>query len=236
MIDPTIELMNRRDVELADFSPGTIGPEIMKQGPSPDLKLGCVPMTVKEAGRSQPASHRFHMPVNHIAGSISLGEVKSQDKQVGFGGQFFNGLQGWARNGLASPGQKGSGLLTECLRVSGLVDVPDLLLDLRPDGLPAFFAAVPNFEKGVQETFDDGDGHKQSAPGFLGGSPAVGINGLWGIIRGNVLGFLLELTIGFGQGRFISVQSDGGPQDAIRSHRGGNIGFVPIEASVFFIG
>jgi hypothetical protein len=39
MIDPAIKLMNRRDVVLADFSPGTIRPEIMKQRPSPDLKL-----------------------------------------------------------------------------------------------------------------------------------------------------------------------------------------------------
>ena len=106
-------------------------------------------MTVKETGIRQPAVHRFHMAVNHIAGPISLWEVISQDKQVGFGPQFFNGLQGWARNGLASPGQKGSALLTEFLRVSSLVDVPDLLLDLRPDGLPTFFAAVSNSEKGV---------------------------------------------------------------------------------------
>ena len=106
-------------------------------------------MAVKETGIRQPAVHRFHMPVNHIAGPIGLWEVKGQDKQVSFGGQFFNGLQGWARNSLARPGQKGSGLLTELLRVSGLVDVPNLLLDLRPDDLPAFFAAIPNFEKGV---------------------------------------------------------------------------------------
>ena len=106
-------------------------------------------MTVKETGIRQPAVHRFHMTINHVAGSIGLGEVISQDKQVGFGAQFFNGLQGWARNGLASPGQKSSGLLAEMVRVSGLIDVPDLLLDLRPDRLPALFAAVSNFEKGV---------------------------------------------------------------------------------------
>ena len=106
-------------------------------------------MAVKETGIRQPAGHRFHMPVNHIAGPIGLGEVVSQDKQVGFGPQFFNGLQGWARNGLTSPGQKGGGQLTEFLRVNGPVDVPDLLLDLRPDCLPPLFTAVSNFEESV---------------------------------------------------------------------------------------
>ena len=106
-------------------------------------------MAVKETGIRQPAVHWFHMAINHIAGPISLGEVKGQDKQVGFGAQFFNSLQSWARNVLASPGQKGSGLLAEFLRVSGPVDVPDLLLDLRPDRLPTLFAAISNFEKGV---------------------------------------------------------------------------------------
>ena len=106
-------------------------------------------MTVKETSIRQPAAHRFQMAVNHIAGSIGLWEVKSQDKQVGFGPQLFNGLQGWARKGLASPGQKVSGLLTKFLRVSGVIDVPNLLLDFRPERLPAFFAAVSNFEKGM---------------------------------------------------------------------------------------
>ena len=106
-------------------------------------------MTVKETGIRQPAVHRFHMAVNHIAGPISLGEVKSQDKLVGFGAQFFNRGQGWARDGLSSPVQKVSDLLSEVLSISGLVDVPDLLLNIGPDRLPPFLAAVANFEESV---------------------------------------------------------------------------------------
>jgi hypothetical protein len=90
-----------------------------------------------------------HMAVNHIAGAMSLGKIKSQDKLIGFGRQFFDGFQGSSRHGLLGPFKKGAHSLTKVVSITGVIDVPNLLLNIIEDRLPAFLAAVADFEEGM---------------------------------------------------------------------------------------
>jgi hypothetical protein len=133
MIDPIIKVVSGRDVKLTNFGSWAIRLEIMKQSPGADLEFGRVPMAVKETGIRQPAGHRFHVPIKHIAGAVSLGEVKGQDKLIGFGAQFLDGFQSRTRDGVLRPGQQVSGQLSEILGISRVVDIPDPLLNIRPD-------------------------------------------------------------------------------------------------------
>ncbi len=73
--------MGRGLVGLLYLGAGTIRPEVMKQGPGAYLFFSRRPMTVKETGTEQPAGHRFHVPVNHVAGAVSGGVVKGQRKE-----------------------------------------------------------------------------------------------------------------------------------------------------------
>ncbi len=48
------------------------------------------------------------------------------------------------------------------------------------EGLFQVFSTLTDFDKSVQETFKDDDQREQAAPGFLGGFPAIGVDGwLW---------------------------------------------------------
>jgi len=88
----------------------------------------------------------------------------------------------------------------------------------------------------VQETFDDGQFRKQALPRFLGGDPAICIDGLRSIVRADLLRFVLKGGLGSAEGRFIRLQRERGTQNTIAPHRGGNVSFVPIEAGVLLIG
>jgi hypothetical protein len=56
---------------------------------------------------------------------------------------------------LAGPSLKVSHLLPKRVGVGGLINIPDLVLDGAKECFEAVLTALTNFEKSVQETFDD---------------------------------------------------------------------------------
>ncbi len=62
---------------------------------------------------------------------------------------------------------EGLNALFEGIRVRGVVDIPDLLFDVLVHALEALLTARADFEKSVQEAFNNGHPWKQSSPGFL---------------------------------------------------------------------
>ena len=81
---------------LADFGAGTVGVEIVKQGPGADLILSRHQMAMEVTGGIQAAVEGVKGAVKHIAGAIGIGTVKSQGKAVGFGAELEDGRQGGA--------------------------------------------------------------------------------------------------------------------------------------------
>ena len=108
----------------------------------------------------------------------------------------------------------------ECCRVDGMVGVPDALTDFSQAGRHPFLAAGADLEEGMQEAFDDGDTREELAPGVLRRSPAVRVHRLWGIVWVQLLGFLLEVLIGFLQAVRIRPQRERSAQHAIGTHCG----------------
>ncbi len=74
-------------------------------------------MTVKETGTEQPAGHRFHVPVNHVAGAVSGGVVKGQKEGIGFGTQLGNRLKGCSCDLILTPAFEGYQALLELVGV-----------------------------------------------------------------------------------------------------------------------
>ena len=131
MINKAIELVEGRLKVLTDFGTRAKGLEVVKQGPGPDLILGRQEMTVKVASGRQAAVKRVKQAVNHIAGTMSMGVVKSEYKAVSFGTEFQDGRESGASHLLLSPGLKSMNLPIEVITVVGVIDVPHPLLDVR---------------------------------------------------------------------------------------------------------
>jgi hypothetical protein len=60
-----------------------------------------------------------------------------------------------------------------------------------------FFGTIPDFDQGMEKTPDHGDLVEQSFPCILSGWPAIGIDGIRGIIGIDRWGFAGKDTIGF---------------------------------------
>ncbi len=95
---------------------------------------------------------------------------------------------------------------------------------------------IPDSQDGVQKTLDQTHRRQECSPGIHRGLPAIGIHGLRVIIRLNLLGFPLKLTIGRREILFACAHTDGCPPKALFSDRSGNIDLFPGNGAVFFIG
>ena len=98
------------------------------------------------------------------------------------------------------------------------------------------FAAVADFEEGVQKARDQRHLGKQTPPRGLRGRPAIGVDRRGRVIWLDLLGFYLELPIRFRQVMLIGLPRDGGVQDTIVPHGSGDKDLVPIQPSVFLVG
>ena len=65
----------------------------MEKRPSADAILSGHEMTVKGFARKEEAVHVVHMAVDHIAGTIGMGEVIDDGKEVGLETELENGIQ-----------------------------------------------------------------------------------------------------------------------------------------------
>ena len=66
-------------------------------------------------------------------------------------------------------------------------------MNLRIESLVAPLGAVSDLEKGMKEALDHGDGSEESLPRLLGGDPAIGIDGLGGVVRVEGVSLILEV-------------------------------------------
>jgi hypothetical protein len=105
--------------------------------------------------------------------------VESQNKGIGFGTEFIDGLQGWSCEVLTSPQLKVSHLAEEVRAVSGSVDVPNLPLNLCIELLIAPFRPISDFEKSVQEALNDNNAGKEGQPCVSSRTPAICIDCSW---------------------------------------------------------
>ncbi len=76
----------------------------MHHGPASNLEFCRHQVSVKVASTVQAARHRFHVPVNHIAGAISIRMLKSQQESAGFDAKFVNGGSGSTLKASLCPG------------------------------------------------------------------------------------------------------------------------------------
>lgn len=77
------------------------------------------------------------MTVNHVAGAVGSRPVKGKGEAIRFGSKLVNGLESRPSQCLAGPLLEVSNQTEERLTVRGLVDVPDLLLNIAVNGLEA---------------------------------------------------------------------------------------------------
>lgn len=191
---------------------------------------------MKEVGAHEPAIHRVHMAIDHVAGAVGVREVKGQEKGILLGAELFDGFKSCAVDRLFGPSEKGSDLLAEISGCLGMIDIPDLLLDGWKEGLEPFLAAITDPDEGVQEAFDDHDGGKERSPGILGSLPAICIDCLGCIFGLQVTSFFLKTAIRLGERCFVGVQRQGSTQHTIVAHRRRNVAFLAVEMDVLFIG
>lgn len=76
---------------LTDLGSRAIGSEIVEQSPTANLQFRGTPMPVKETRAEEPAGQRLHMAVNHIARTMGIRIVESQNEGFSLGTQFFDG-------------------------------------------------------------------------------------------------------------------------------------------------
>ena len=72
VIHKAIDFMSGRLEFFTDIGSRTIMPETMKKCPSSNFFLSRNQMSMKIASIEKPPVHRYHVAVNHIAGSMGI--------------------------------------------------------------------------------------------------------------------------------------------------------------------
>ena len=79
-----------------DFGARAVGVKVVKQSPGADVVFSRHEMTMKVTSLIQAAVEWVKMAVNHIAGAIGVGMIKSQDKAVSVRTELEDSFQGRA--------------------------------------------------------------------------------------------------------------------------------------------
>ncbi len=236
VVNETVELVRWRRKALGARRPRTIGQKVGQQSIGPNGILSGHQVTVKIACQVKAPILMIHQAVEHIAGAVGHREGIRFDKFGRTRTQLEHGSQaGAGRERLNRPGFQG---FTGCGELSGgggVIGVPDSFTNFG-EMLRGTFAAIADFDKGVQETDDNGNRGEECPPGGLGGSPAVSVDGGGLIVGLDVLGLSLELLVGFGQVLFIRVQGHRRAQHTVIPHGGRHIHLRAVQSGVFLIG
>lgn len=132
-----------------DVGSGAVGHKVVKEHPSAELEFGGAPVSMEMASRKEPAVEWDHVSVNHVASTIGGRMVESESKLVCFGGEFMHGIESGTSQGLVGPLFEISHQAKESLAVGGVIDVPNLLLNVAETGLETPLGPVSDLEKGV---------------------------------------------------------------------------------------
>jgi len=97
---------------------------------------------MEETRAEQPASHRLHMAVNHVTGTVGARMVKGLDETLCFGTQLIDSLKRRAADRRLRPLFKRGDSLAKLFRVRGMINIPNALFDVGVDRLQRPFTAV----------------------------------------------------------------------------------------------
>ena len=139
----------------------------MEQGPGTDLVLGGHEMAMKVASIVEVAGKGIELAVEYVAGAVSQWVLKGKDKQVGFGVEFEDGVQGWASHILLGPLLEVGDLLQEVVGMVSMVDFPNLLLN-GAEGVFEMLGAVANGQESMKKAQDDGESEVGSPAARVG--------------------------------------------------------------------
>lgn len=200
-------------------------------------------MAVKETGAHEPAVKGDHVAVDHVAGTMGVREIESEEEDIpstgsghcGFGGEFDNGFQSGSGQGVLRPGEEGGDTLAKVFGRGAAVDVPHHAGDGRKQVLIAFLTAVTDAEESMQEAFENDNGGEERLPGVLGRFPAVCVEGLGGVGGRQLLRFVAKTTIGVGQCSLVRRRGHGCTQDTIGAHGHGNVGLLAVDMDVLLV-
>src|SRR5262245_37722005 len=131
--------------------------------------------------------HPPHLTVEHIAGAVAAGVTIRHRVTTTLAAQVQDVLQHDPADVPPSPLPEPTQPLSEAPPVHSVVRLPDLPRDLRKLVLQVL-GPVPDLEPAVQEAEEDDHPAKQRLPGRLRALPAVGVDGLGGVVGGCVLG------------------------------------------------
>src|SRR5512135_51436 len=180
------------------------------------------------------AVHSPHDPVEHVAGAMPPG-VAVRDREPGtLTAEIQDRLQDHPGQYAWSPLPEPTQALSEPATVGRMVRLPDPSRDVREHVLEVL-GPVADLQPRVQEAQQDYHLGEQGLPGGLCPLPAIGADGLGGVLGGHVAGFVLEDLVGDLQLIAPRRSRRFGPQAATTTDRRGDIDLLPVESLVMFI-
>jgi len=169
--------------------------EVPQQGPRTAVEAAGAQRAVEVLTVVEVPVHPPHLAVEHVARAVAAGVTVRHRVATTLAAQVQDVLQHDPAEVPLGPLTEPAQPLPEAPPVGGVVRPPDLPRGLRELVLQVL-GAVPDLEPPVQEAQQDDHPPEQPLPGRLRRLPAVGADGLGGVVRGDVTGLLLEDRIG----------------------------------------
>jgi len=236
MVAMSVEPLGRALPAVVVFRRGRMpGSEVVEQCPRPAVLVAGGAGAVQVPAVVEVAVHRTHETVEHVAGPVTVGVIVGDGPQVAFVAQVQHLFQGDAAEVSVGPGSQAADTLREASTMGSVIGVPHLLRD-RQEQLAEVLRPIADLQPRVQEALQDRHQREEELPRGLGRLPAVGVDGLRGVLGLHVRGFLLENAVRLLQVVGADAVRQRRSQHATASYRGGDVGLLAVAGLMVFVG